>query len=361
MGRHRASGEALLDAVADQRETDLAAILNGSASEVTQRKLPPIADSLLDRLLRGIPPAHTEVLVTCSAARDKEAALRLADDSGLHKRAPGAKAEMFGARFWLESPVGPGEVLHPVLRRLLLRRLAARPADAKANWTTVHSWLQKDAEASGDQVGQLYHALALSDVKGVACQLTETEEVVTGTEAWLGLLETVAAAPNALDDKSKTIDQVEVLTEWTEESDVSAAVASAGALTAAMWIDADPLSDPHRPALRGEIRSRLYEVAGLLFRAGGAATIRRYADNVHGDDPGAADQAGPEPVLASFVPPKSGRGIQRARRARALAAARSPSTRQTAAPRRPSRRLRERTPRRSPASRDTSLWRCWTC
>jgi hypothetical protein len=160
----------------------------------------------------------------------------------------------------------------PLLRRLLLRRLAARPANVEANWTTVHSWLRENALAAGDETGALYHALALGEVEHVGRRLAKAVEEVDA-EDWLELLEAVTTAPNALDNEHMTVGQVKKLTSWTKPGDLP--VAPAGRATAAMWIDTDPLSDPHRPALRQEIRASLHQIAPF---SQGIDTLREYAD-----------------------------------------------------------------------------------
>ncbi len=334
---HPVAVRMLVDAIGAQTteapDIDLAAVLDAPAPgihphnppgpEVSQAPRqaaslasPSLADVMLRRLLRDIPAEQVADLVTCSAARDREAALRLGAESGLLGQTWSAEAEIFGATFWRERRSAGRAELHPALRRLLLRRLAARPGKAKANWTVVNAWLRANALAADDETGALYHALALGEVEHVGRRLAEAVET-TGAESWLRLLEAVCAAPNNLDPRRKTVDEVGALTKWADPRDLP--TAPAGRAAAAMWIDADPLSDRHRPGLRQEIRADLHQIAP--FSREGIGVIREYADKVYADTPSADDQGGTEPGPASFVPPKSRRGIRRTRRARLLAAA----------------------------------------
>lgn len=322
-GGHPIAVRILLDAMAESEETDLAALLEAPDPEIKEGNPPPLADRLLRRLLRRLPAEATEDLVTCSAARDRELALRLGAESGLLRQNWGPEAEIFSAAFWRERPFAPKPVLHPVVRRLLQRRLAARLAGEPASWRVVHSWLRANALAADDEVGALYHALALGEVEHVARRLAADVE---GTDAhsWLGLLEAVTTAPNALDPAGKSVDMIGELTKWAEPRDLPAAPTAR--LTAAMWIDADPLSDRHQSALHQEIRADLHQVAP--FAREGIGLLREYADKAYGGSvtttsQGAEQQtgqAGAEPPPASFVPPKSSVGIRRAWRLRTMAA-----------------------------------------
>jgi hypothetical protein len=261
-------------------DPDLAAVLDWSAGAAGE---PPLADALLRRLTRDLPAEAVEDLVTCSAARDLAAARRIDRDSELLGLSWGAAGEIFGAAFWLADPGGGNAVLHPVLRLLLLRRLAARPADSAAIWSAVHSWL-RSAVAAEDQASELYHALALGAIEHVGRELAEAVAAMDAG-AWLRLLEVVAAG-----------------------------------LCAAMWFEADPLiDDRRRRILREEIHGSLLRIEPS-FRHGISVLLeyaRRYRDSAPRGDtgPGVA-----EPPPVSFVPQKSGRGIRRDRRIRALAA-----------------------------------------
>ncbi|WP_340561659.1 hypothetical protein [Streptomyces sp. GSL17-111] len=81
-----------------------------------------------------------------------------------------------------------------VLRRLLLRRLAARPADDPVSWQAVHRRLGAFCRERDDEPGTLYHRLARDELPAVAGELARLLPETNGT-AWLDLLRTVATAP----------------------------------------------------------------------------------------------------------------------------------------------------------------------
>lgn len=319
----------------DAAEFDLAPVLEAPGRDIKQEDPPPLADVLLRRLLRGLPEEQLTDLVTCSAARNLEAAQRLAAKSRLLGQNGGTKARIFSATFWRVrsiSPPGGTLALHPVLNRLLLRRLAARPSSplaaaqhrpargrparrAAPGWTVVHAWLREDAVAVGDQVGALYHALALGEIEHLAQSFADALKT-SEPEDWLRMLEAVATAPNSLPPGEQTLDQVDQLTEWTGPDDEYSALMAR--LVAALWIDADPLSDRYRPDLQEEIRDDLTRIA--LSAPKGITTIREYAKKTYADTPTAGTDAGTEPPPPSFTPPKSRRGIKRDQRIRGLAA-----------------------------------------
>jgi hypothetical protein len=115
--------------------------------------------AMLADLLGRMSAAEAEDLVTCAAARHQGAAWRMAADSGLLVQLPGEEAAMFAPEFWYDDPVGGPALLQPLLRRLLLRRLASRERTARANWTTVHEWLREWSADDGDTEAELYHTL----------------------------------------------------------------------------------------------------------------------------------------------------------------------------------------------------------
>lgn len=332
------------DSAADSADFDLAPVLEAPVPDITQDDPPPLADVLLRRLLRGLPQEQLTDLVTCSAARDLEAAQRLAATSRLLGQNWGTKARIFSASFWRSRDAAAPEgrpaadpppagtlTLHPVLRRLLLRRLAARPSPPVAaqhrpararparrpapEWQVVHAWLRADAVGAADQVGALYHALALGEIEHVARSFTDALQTYD-PEGWLRTLETVAAAPNRLPPGGQTLDQVDRLTEWTGPDDERSVLMAR--LVAALWVDTDPLSDRYRPDLHEEIRDDLTRIA--LSAPKGITTIREYAKKTYAGTLMAETGAGTEPPPPSFTAPKSGRGIKRGRRVRALAA-----------------------------------------
>jgi hypothetical protein len=166
---HPAATSTLLAAIAANPE--FSAEVNPSAllaskdlTEVAEHER-TVEDALLDGLLVPSPigdQAPAEDLTTCAAARHKEVALRLATDSHLLEQLPGEVTSIFGAEYWPVDPASGRAALHPLLRRLLLRRLADRKADATASWARVHLWLRLRALRDGQADAALYHTLALA-------------------------------------------------------------------------------------------------------------------------------------------------------------------------------------------------------
>ena len=317
---HTGTARALLGAMASSGETDLATILERADQEAHDGV--PLADGLLADLLIGVEEQTVHDLVTCSAARDREAVLRLGEVSGLLPAlAGGEDVELLSASFWDESLPVAGRALHPVLRRLLLRRLAARDAGDPASWAVVHGWLRDISREAGDETGALYHTLARGEIEPVARWLATAVGTMDAAEDWLALLETVTSAPNNLAPWQRRADHIGALLSWARQNDALAAATAR--LTAAMWIDADPLSQPGRAGLHRVVLDALRRIAPHSRK--GIATLLDYAEKEYGDGadwdavgmPAAAAPAGEE----YFRPPDSRRDLARKRQRRLGAAA----------------------------------------
>lgn len=183
----------LLDAIVEKpaASTEIRQVLERKRTKKTPEKT--VSARLLDLLLGDLPDPLLEQLITCAAARDLDEAGHLVGQGGLI----GAEhAEVLtDARIWLPGAAPDVPRMHPVVRRLLLDRLADRPADAANSWTAVHDLLRRRARAASDKTGELYHALALGELEDVveesALLLREL-----GAKAWLDLLYQVATAPH---------------------------------------------------------------------------------------------------------------------------------------------------------------------
>jgi ABC-type branched-subunit amino acid transport system substrate-binding protein len=314
---HAAAVRSLVDAVAvapevaepDSEETfDLARLLDLPVAGTT------LADGLLDLLLSGIPVRTAEDLVTCSAARNLAEAQLLGEKSDLVRRKRTANSGFFSPAFWW--PARGEQMPHPLLRRLMLRRLAARAAYQTASWAAVHAWLR----ANSDETGALYHTLALGEVLQVGRQLADVV-ADTDAEGWLRLLAGAAAAPNNLDQRLKSTRGVDELTgQAGPDDDVAVTMAR---LAAAMWIDADPLADQDRSDLRNDIRDGLHQLAQSVFRGPALIAFARKADRENATrgpalPPGSGPAGEAPPML--WVPPLSRRGARRARGRKVIAA-----------------------------------------
>jgi len=293
-----------------------------------------VEDALLDGLLAPSPmgdQAPADDLATCAAARHKEIALRLATDSSLLEQLPGEAASIFGSEYWPADPASGRAVLHPLLRRLLLRRLADREANARASWARVHLWLRRRALRDGHVDTALYHTLALAGTN--QDELTEllAREVVDGTgekatrlgqpadesgarekpgapgnapprrEAdplefqaplehvarqlagclksdaitWLRRVEGIASSPTRLDLTRKPRDQAVMLTRWVDKREEP--LAPVARYVVYCWLGADPLSAPHWSWLLSQMAGEL-DLISRYSDDGGLSVLRAEAE-----------------------------------------------------------------------------------
>jgi hypothetical protein len=204
---------------------------------------------LIGRLLPGAPKHEVEDLVTLSAARDRDQAARLARRTTLLSGLPNPGAPQ--PDLWAVNNAGT-----QLLRRLLLRRLAARGPNDKADWLTVHGALRRFCHEAGARaktgdestraaVGEMYHALATGDLEFVVTELAARLDGADPQE-WLALLKSVTAAPRPPDDRSPE-EQVEKLVKTVTAQD-DKVVALAG-VVAGLWVAADPATPGNRHLL----------------------------------------------------------------------------------------------------------------
>jgi hypothetical protein len=304
---HAGTSRALLAAMGESGETDLASILEYRARTGGST---PLADRLLDDLMSGVSPRVKENLVTCSAARDQEAALKLGSFPGL-LNGQAWDDEIRNPAFWNQD-----QELHPQLRRLLLRRLAARPDGAQDGWLAVHDRLRRLGAAEGDPTGELYHALACGDIAGVSEWLNDARATMRA-QAWLAMIDAVAAAPNNLATGQRDEDYVgELVGQFEGDAKRLAPVAQ---LVTASWIDGDPLSQPGRGGLRVLAKDAMKQIARAATRDKSVLLARADAEYLE-DLPAEVAPAAPTREGA-FDPPRSTAGQARGRRRRLAAAA----------------------------------------
>jgi hypothetical protein len=342
-GGHIGATRTLVAALAEQsladREIDMAALLTGPEPQTLQVGTRTTEQAILDTLLTSLSrenhasaegQAAAEDLASCAAARHREAALRLSSEHWLMEQFPGDVGEesaIFTAEFWRPDPAGVPAFLYPVLRRLLLRRLAARKpnepgADSSpdqrhmaATWTRVHAWLRHRARLDGKKEAVLYHTLALTgtpatEIAQIVQEMahweragqkapTATDDVpaavdleyaapleyvtrqlaarlaTTDAQKWLNLVSHVTAAPNRLDHTRALRDQVRELTSWASQSERP--VGPVARYVARSWLGADPLSAPHWRQLLREMAKEL-ELFAENSNDAGLAVLRDEAD-----------------------------------------------------------------------------------
>ncbi len=302
---HPGGVRAIVGAVARTKTTDLAAILD-LPQPGTQRTL---GETLLGRLLRDLSPSEATDLVTCGAAADQEAALRLAGADGLLGQVRDGTSKIFRDALWSEQ-APTGRRLHPLLRRLALRALAARSGDGPS-WAEVHAWLRDHCDDAGPAV-TLSYSLALGEVALVGTSLAAAIRRESAG-SWIALLESVTSAPNNLRESERTLDGLRNL---TGDGDLRHLPFLVSRLVTAMWIHADPFSGDSEAGLREEIHTYLTLLA--LHWGPGAAQLYEYAKRYAGD-PGPVFAGGHEPAPPSFDPPLTASGSRGQQRRRLLA------------------------------------------
>ncbi|ONK12635.1 hypothetical protein [Streptomyces sp. MP131-18] len=204
-------------------ETELRAVLDhpvpppGAEGEAA-REL-PLAQVALRYLLRDLSEDDQHAaLIVCSAAREFDTAVDSGLLSGFVMRTQDTLLQEIGARLWLVDPVPedagahggrgsgyllptahpqplPGRpVLHPWLRLLLLRELAARPAGGQ-DWTAVHTALREWHRTHDRPLDAYYHSLALGELEPVVARLNTSLSTLPSTDEWLYELYAITAAP----------------------------------------------------------------------------------------------------------------------------------------------------------------------
>jgi energy-coupling factor transporter ATP-binding protein EcfA2 len=278
---------AMNDELEAARDLDLSALL-GAAAPGRLSSNRTVEQVLLDRMLARLgtrDEAPAGDLATCAAARHREAALRLATDCELMEALPREETAIFAAEFWQPDPSGGPSVLHPMLRSLLLRRLAERGPGARASWARVHLWLRDRAAQEGQQDVALYHTLALASTPSgeltellrqagaeegstplahaepleyVARQLAESLGS-SRARTWLRRVARVTAAPRRLGAVRTPRPVINELTAWAGLRELP--IAPVARYVACSWLGADPLSAPHWRWLLNMMAGELGQIA----------------------------------------------------------------------------------------------------
>ncbi|MGH4023685.1 MAG: hypothetical protein ACRDRV_03780 [Pseudonocardiaceae bacterium] len=143
-------------------------------------------------LLADLAAPLREKLVHWSAARDVDTAATVLGDGGKDLR------RELETRLWLvrDLPLprrAPGNPrIHPWLRRILLRELAATPAD----WSWAHRKLRDHAVEEHRPLDAAYHALACRELSPAVEHLAGQFDI-TDADSWIGEFEAVTDAPGA--------------------------------------------------------------------------------------------------------------------------------------------------------------------
>lgn len=281
---HPGSTRVILDAIGERpsHATDLRTLLESPAPGNISGASVTVEQRLVSQLLPGFSDDTLGKLAACAAARDIEGARRLTERSSLLADPSGDHSAVFANELWAVSNGSQAAVMLPVLRRLMLRQLAARADAESANWSTVHGWLRSDCDKAGDDIGVLYHALALDEVEFVTDRLAPLLPKENGP-AWLDQLKLATSAPNRRNHLSDPVVAVQKLTDWVNQrmDQPDLPLRPLARLIVALWIDADPLGANRRDNLYLEIAADYDAIAP--YSANGSALLRteaeRYREN----------------------------------------------------------------------------------
>ncbi|MFJ4918627.1 hypothetical protein [Streptomyces sp. NPDC088725] len=190
-----------------------------------------LTETALSHLLRGLDPIERAMLAECAAARDLSVGTRVV----------GHGDALFGemrARWLLAGPGSLVPMLHPWLRRLLLRQLAGRPDD----WDTAHELLSDYYRAEDRPVEEMYHQLALHRFDEVVEHLVRRFRTVPAAQ-WISEFDIITSAPNRLPLTGGPLELLASLGSRGPERAIDSAAAVRGLVTA-RWVWSDPLADP---------------------------------------------------------------------------------------------------------------------
>lgn len=247
-----------------------------------------VRERLLDMFLDGLPAKTRDHLITCAAARDHREAGELVGPGRPIGR-DGA-AVLSETTIWLPGVTAGPARMHPVLRRLLLDRLARRHPQAPNGWTAVHELLRSRA---ANKAGELHHALALGKVEEVVDELTRRlRDPGMGVKAWLTLLEKVATAPHREPFKKAPVDHAQELARGVTPTD-ELTVQVARLLTA-LWVANEPLARGDRTALLTLVNDAFEKVAIECPKTGAMMEAKtEFLRRVQGEEGHLRDIGGP--------------------------------------------------------------------
>ncbi|WP_024799405.1 ATP-binding protein [Nocardia sp. BMG51109] len=231
-------------------------LVNGETLDVLLERREPGGPSVGDRLRQKLVGEFSEDayydMITCAAARTAHHASLLAAHSDLLLGGIHSYREIEPVLWPVPRGAGP-----LILRRLLLRQLAARTEDRPAQWESVFGWLRSRSEEDDDEVNVLHYALAAGDF-AVTCDGLRRRLDDGTTDDWVRLLRSATAMPRRNSDPDKSpMDQLhDALAGPAQPQPITR-------LVVANWIAADPFVSNRRRSLHWQIAADYDVVAGL--------------------------------------------------------------------------------------------------
>ncbi|RDI54226.1 hypothetical protein DFR68_102350 [Nocardia mexicana] len=232
-------------------------LVNGEALGVLLERRDPnranlehLEDRLCDKLIGEFSEDGYFDMVTCAAARTFDHAGLLAAHSGLLRGGIHSYREIKPVVWPVAG--GAGQI---ILRRLLLRQLAARSDGAPASWGKVFGWLRDRSRNDGDEESVLHYAMAAEDFattrEGLRRRLDEG-----ATRDWVRLLRSVTSMPRRRHDPDvSAMDQLHAAVDGPPQP--------IPRLIVARWIASDPFVSNRRRSLHWQIAADYDVVAGV--------------------------------------------------------------------------------------------------
>jgi hypothetical protein len=189
-------------------------------------------------------------MVTCSATADLRPAACEAVLGGNAGFSATDVRKRFADTMWAD-PGSDGHggrlVPHPLLRRLLLRRLAERDDDAPDSWSATHRALAEHYRGAEDSAAEWYHTLALADLTGLGCLAEAAAWLVgihrkLGAQAWCDTLDQVVMAPSRLRPAAPPVTFVTRIADSVQAAEPEHRAIAV--LITAKWLYGDRLCDP---------------------------------------------------------------------------------------------------------------------
>lgn len=231
----------------------LRTLLETTSSSRLSERPGTVEDRILLGLRGSLPNDTPDPLVVYSAARDVADADLLARNSGLTTPLRDDNEPAVPLQLQTTDVFSTPATMLPVLRHLLLRRLADQPE----RWSAVHRWLRENSTKSMST--GMYHALATRDVAAVTTWLTERlQDTDLNVSDWLTDLYSITSAPTDIHDNGTPNGVLDAVGWIGPRKGADGALAK---LVVALWIANDPLSGVDRGALYDGARLDLQEVA----------------------------------------------------------------------------------------------------